>query len=207
MRQRRAVRRDLEAEVGAAAPRPRHPRRPRGGRGCRPAAGGASRMSEFEGVADLKAGAPEWLFVTRSSPSKHLTVTYKNGRVVLLQELTLQGEDMRRRDLIRLVGLSPALPLVARAQQGAPSGRVAKVGVLWHAGSAEEEKVYLDMLTKAFDDLGYVEGKNIVFLHRFPAEQLERFRGFARELVESKPDVIVATNPSGAAVLKQTTNA
>jgi putative ABC transport system substrate-binding protein len=95
---------------------------------------------------------------------------------------------------------------MARAQQGAPSGRVAKIGVLWHAGSAEEEKAYLDMLTKAFDDLGYVEGKNVVFLHRFPAEQLERFRGFARELVESKPDVIVAITPSGAAVLKQTTS-
>lgn len=71
---------------------------------------------------------------------------------------------MRRRDFIRLVGLSPALPLAARAQQGATSGRAAKIGVHWHAGSAEEEKVYLDSLTKAFDDLGYVEGKNVVFL-------------------------------------------
>lgn len=34
---------------------------------------------------------------------------------------------MRRRDFIRLVGMSPALPLVARAQQGATSGRVAKL--------------------------------------------------------------------------------
>lgn len=113
---------------------------------------------------------------------------------------------MRRRDFIRLVGLSPALPLIARAQQGTTSGRVAKIGVLWHAGSAEEEKIYLDILTKAFNDLGYVEGKNVLFLHRFPAEQLERFRSLARELVESKPDVIIAITPPGAAVLKQTTS-
>ena len=110
---------------------------------------------------------------------------------------------MRRREFIRVVGLSAISPLLAQAQEGA---RAARIGVLWHAGSAEEEKVYLDILTKAFSDLGYVEGKNIVFLHRFPAELLERFRGFARELVESKPDVIVAITPSGAAVLKQTTS-
>lgn len=77
-----------------------------------------------------------------------------------------------------------------------------KVGVLWHAGSAEEEQLYLDILTKAFNDLGYVEGKNVVFLHRIPAERLEKFRSFASELVESK----VAITPPGAAVLKQTTS-
>src|SRR3954464_15845260 len=113
---------------------------------------------------------------------------------------------MRRRDFIRLVGMSPALPLMARAQQGATSGRVAKIGVLWHAGSAEEEKVYLDILTKAFINLGYVQGKNVVFLHRFPAEQLERFRSLARELVESNADVIVAITSPGAVALKQTTS-
>ncbi|MGM4877786.1 ABC transporter substrate-binding protein [Bradyrhizobium sp. 956_D2_N1_5] len=113
---------------------------------------------------------------------------------------------MRRRDFIRLVGMSPALPLVARAQQGATRGRVAKIGVLWHAGSAEEEKVYLDILTKAFNDLGYVQGKNVVFLHRFPGEQQERFRSLARELVESNPDVIVAITSQGAVALKQTTS-
>lgn len=113
---------------------------------------------------------------------------------------------MRRRDFIRLVGMLPALPLVARAQQGATSGKVAKIGVLWHAGSAEEEKVYLDILTKAFNNLGYVQGKNVVFLHRFPAEQLERFRSLARELVESNADVIVAITSPGAVALKQTTS-
>ncbi|MCK1545277.1 hypothetical protein IVB12_25885 [Bradyrhizobium sp. 179] len=60
-------------------------------------------------------------------------------------------------------------------------------------------------MTKAFNDLGYLEAKNVVFLHRFPAEQLERFRTLARELVESKSDVIIAITPPRAAVLKETT--
>jgi putative ABC transport system substrate-binding protein len=61
-------------------------------------------------------------------------------------------------------------------------------------------------LTKAFNDLGYVEGKNLELEHRFPAEQPERFRTLARELVESKVDVIVAVTALGAVMLKQATS-
>jgi putative ABC transport system substrate-binding protein len=82
-----------------------------------------------------------------------------------------------------------------------------KIGVLWHAGSADEEKVYLDVLTKAFSDLGYVEAKNIVFLHRFPAEQPDRFRQFAKDLVEQRADVIVAVTQRAAMELRRATSA
>src|SRR6266700_4910764 len=102
---------------------------------------------------------------------------------------------MRRREfIIRLAGLSAAWPLIAHAQQ---STRIAKIGVLWHAGGADEEKVYLDILTKAFNELGYIEGKNVAFLHRFTAEQLERIRSLARELVLSNVDVIIAITVPG----------
>jgi putative tryptophan/tyrosine transport system substrate-binding protein len=55
-------------------------------------------------------------------------------------------------------GAAAASPVAARAQQS--SNKIPVVGVLWHAGSAEEEEVYLSLLVKAFNDLGY-EGKNI----------------------------------------------
>jgi putative tryptophan/tyrosine transport system substrate-binding protein len=108
---------------------------------------------------------------------------------------------MRRRELIRLIGLSPVWPLMARAD-----ARIIKIGVLWHAGSADEEKLYLGILTKASSDLGYVEGKNIALLNRYPAEQPELFRSLAKELVESNVDVIVATTSLGSLALKQITN-
>ncbi len=79
---------------------------------------------------------------------------------------------------------------------------MSKIGVLWHAGSPEEEGVYFDVLMKAFGDLGYVDGRNAVFQHRFPAEQAERFRMFARELVNDKPDVIIAVTAQGALEVK-----
>jgi putative ABC transport system substrate-binding protein len=98
---------------------------------------------------------------------------------------------MKRRQFITLIGgAAVAWPLAARAQQS--SNKIPVVGVLWHAGSAEEEDVYLSVLVKAFNDLGYVEGKNIHLEHRFPAENPERFRTLARELVDEKPDAIIA---------------
>ncbi len=88
---------------------------------------------------------------------------------------------MRRRTFISFLGAAAAtLPLLAHAQQ---SGKIPTVGVLWHAGSAEEEDVYLSILVKAFNDLGYVEGKNIHLDHRFPAENPERFRYWRENLL------------------------
>jgi putative tryptophan/tyrosine transport system substrate-binding protein len=59
---------------------------------------------------------------------------------------------------------------------------------------------------KAFNDLGYVEGKNIHLDHRFPAENPDRFRALAQELVDEKPDVIIAVTNFGALEVKRATS-
>lgn len=113
---------------------------------------------------------------------------------------------MERRTFIGVAAAGAAWPFLARAQQNLTSAKMTRVGVLWHASNADEEKVYLDVLTRAFSDLGYVEGKNIEFLHRFPAEQPERFRALARELAADKIDAIVAVTALGAKEAKQATS-
>ena len=114
---------------------------------------------------------------------------------------------MERRNFIGIAAMGAAWPFfMARAQQNVTSAKIIRVGVLWHASNADEEKIYLDVLTKAFSDLGYVQGKNIEFLHRFPAEQPERFRTLARELVADKVDAIVAVTALGAKEAKQATS-
>jgi putative tryptophan/tyrosine transport system substrate-binding protein len=111
---------------------------------------------------------------------------------------------MRRRQFITLIGgAAAAWPLAARAQQS--PHRIPAVGVLWHAGSAEEEEVYLSVLVKAFNDLGYVEGKNIRLDHRFPNENPDRFRSLAQELVDLRPHAIITTNSLGTAEVKRVT--
>ena len=112
---------------------------------------------------------------------------------------------MQRRNFLWLLGAELFLSsTMVRAEQ---TTTIPTVGVLWHAGRAEEESDYLPVLRKAFHDLGYVEGKNIKLEHRFPAEQPERFRTLAKEFVESKVAVIVAVTAQGAVAAKQFTTA
>jgi putative ABC transport system substrate-binding protein len=110
------------------------------------------------------------------------------------------GADMRRRDFIALFdGAATAWPLAAWAQ----AKKVPRIGVRWHAANAEQEDIYLSVVTKALADLGYVDGKNIQLEHRFPDEQPDRFRAFAGEFVESKVDVILAVTSLGAKEAKR----
>jgi putative tryptophan/tyrosine transport system substrate-binding protein len=108
---------------------------------------------------------------------------------------------MQRREFVTLLGgAAAAWPFAAHAQQ---SKNIPTVGVLWHAGSAEEGEVYLSVLVKAFHDLGYVEGKNIRLEHRFPNEIPDRFRTLAQELVDLKPDAIIAVTNLDAVEVKR----
>src|SRR5215831_20127321 len=111
---------------------------------------------------------------------------------------------MKRREFIAFLATC-TLPWtrLAKAQSGR---KIARVGVLWHAGSAEEEREYLTVLVKAFSDLGYVEGKTIEFFHKFPAEQIDRYPTLGKELVDSNLDVIIAVSPAGAVTMKRLTS-
>ena len=111
---------------------------------------------------------------------------------------------MKRRSFIMLLGGAAGIwPLGVVAQ---PVGKLPRVGVLWHAGSAEEEAIYLGSLLEGLKLLGYVDGKTIVLEHRFPNEIPERFVSLAAELAALKPDVLVAvTRPAAIAAQRATT--
>jgi putative tryptophan/tyrosine transport system substrate-binding protein len=110
---------------------------------------------------------------------------------------------MRRRELIALLGGTlVAAPNFVRAQ----TGPLPKVGVLWHAGSAEEEGRYFTGMVEGFRALGYEHGRNIIIEHRFPNEIPELFRSMADELVRLKVDVLVAVGTQTAPYVKKATS-
>ena len=110
---------------------------------------------------------------------------------------------MRRREFIALFGSTMvSWPLGARAQQRT---RTPGVGVLWHAGSAEEEGSNFTSLVKGFASVGYIEGRDIILEHRFPNERPEHFRSMASELVASGVDVLVAIGANAAPYAKEAT--
>ncbi len=116
----------------------------------------------------------------------------------------MSGGRTNRRAFIAALGGAAAWPMVARAQQ---SGKSPKIGVLWHAGNEQEEAIYLGALRQGLNDLGYIDGKNIVLENRFPAEKAERFPVLARELVALNPDVLVAVTGRAAVAMQEATKA
>jgi putative tryptophan/tyrosine transport system substrate-binding protein len=110
---------------------------------------------------------------------------------------------MRRRDLIKgIAGSAAAWPLAARAQQPI---KIPRIGVLWHAGSEQEEAIYLGAMRQGFRDIGYVEGKTFLLENRFPNEQPDRMLSMAKELVALRVDVLVAVTASSALAAQRAT--
>jgi putative ABC transport system substrate-binding protein len=76
---------------------------------------------------------------------------------------------------------------------------------LWHAGSVEEEAIYLAQIKQGLQVLGYAEGRNITLVNTFADEQYERFNSNAVELVRRRVDVIIAvTLPAALAAQRAT---
>ena len=112
--------------------------------------------------------------------------------------------DMRRRDFITILGGAVvASPIAARAQQ---SERMRRVGVLTTAAENDAtEQRRQAAFRRRFDELGWRAGRNIQIDYRWAANNADRLRIFAKELVELKPDLIFAeTTPATAAVLGET---
>jgi putative ABC transport system substrate-binding protein len=106
----------------------------------------------------------------------------------------------RRTWLMGSLGLLAA-PLVAETQPAAGVWRIGYLG----GGSRDRLAHVVEALESGLRDLGYVEGRNVNFEHRFADGRLERLPDLAAEMVRIKLDVIVASNPQIVAVKQATT--
>ena len=97
----------------------------------------------------------------------------------------------RRKFLATLGGAAAAWPLAARAQQ--PASTVRRIGFLL-PGAARTTAVrgQLEAFREGLKEYGWVEGQNISFEYRFADGKEDTLPGVAAELVQSRPDVIVA---------------
>ena len=104
---------------------------------------------------------------------------------------------MRRREFISLlISMAACWPLLARAQQRF------KIGLLETGG---DNSFFTAPFTRKLDELGYVEGKNLV-IDRRPAEgSAERLKEFAADLVQQRVDVIVTIGTPAGFAAKQAT--
>jgi putative ABC transport system substrate-binding protein len=116
----------------------------------------------------------------------------------------MRYHQLKRREFITLLGgAATAWPLAARAQQVGPMRRIG-----WLSTAAKETGSALsrlDAFKRALADLGWIEGRNVVFEERWASNDTERLRSSAVELATLRPDLIfVANSPSLAAVRRAT---
>jgi putative ABC transport system substrate-binding protein len=108
-----------------------------------------------------------------------------------------------RREFITLLGGAAAWPLAARAQQGEP---VRRVGAL--LDGTKDSPLSQSNIT-AFRErlamLGWVEGGNLRIDYRFADSDPDRRAAYAEELVNLRPDVILAATGSAALAVQQRT--
>jgi putative ABC transport system substrate-binding protein len=90
-----------------------------------------------------------------------------------------------------------ATPLPVEAQQ---AGKVYRVGVL---GSLPGPG--WDVFTERLKELGYVEGRNILFIYRWSEGDVQRFPRLIAELASLKVDVIVTIGPAARAAKEAAT--
>ena len=109
-----------------------------------------------------------------------------------------------RREFITLLGGAAACPLTARAQQSERMRRI----VFLH-GIAEhdpEAKARVEAFRQGLEALGWVENRNIQIAHRYSGGDFLQIQTYTKELVDSSPDLIVASSSPVIAALKQATS-
>ena len=115
-------------------------------------------------------------------------------------------DRMKRREFITLLGAAAAWPLAAGAQQSAKAHRIAVVNPARPVAMLTESgglPIYAAFF-KQLNQLGYVEGQNLL-VERYSGEgRTESYAALARDVVGSKPEVIFVVSARMAQHFKAT---
>ncbi len=110
-----------------------------------------------------------------------------------------EGRVDRRTFIGTLAGGLLAAPLAGEAQQ---AGRVYRIGFL-RAGRPPDS--FVAGFKQGLQELGYVEGRNIIIEYRFTDGNIEQLPGLVEELIRLKVDLILASAaPPALAAQKMT---
>jgi len=109
---------------------------------------------------------------------------------------------MRQREFITLIGgAAAAWPIMALAQQ---SEKLRWIGILHDYSETDPEgRTQIGAFRDELAKLGWIDRRNVVIDFQSGAVEAERLRPIARELIEKKPDVVLAAGASIVAALQR----
>jgi ABC-type uncharacterized transport system substrate-binding protein len=108
---------------------------------------------------------------------------------------------MNRRAFVAGLGAVLAAPLAGEAQRAAKLWRIGWLSNASPVALGTEG----DIFRRAFSDLGYIEGQNVVFEFRWSEGSPDRLSTLATELVSRKADAILAIGPQAIRAAKRAT--
>ena len=115
----------------------------------------------------------------------------------------MQFDQLKRRELITLLGGAAAWPFAASAQS---AEHIRLVGILNILGPDDPEaQARNTAFVRALQQLGWAVGRNLKIEIRQVGGDLDRLRRYAAELIALAPDVIVSVGSVAVAPLQQAT--
>jgi putative ABC transport system substrate-binding protein len=115
---------------------------------------------------------------------------------------------MDRREFIGGVFALGTVPISLLAQQSAKTWRIGVLSfgpTITGTSAVSAIRPPGPVLRQALEELGYVEGKNVVYVAKTAEGKIERLPELARELATSGVDVIVTTGSEATRAAKQAT--
>src|SRR5437762_2195902 len=106
---------------------------------------------------------------------------------------------MKRRTFVTLLGSAATWPLAARAQQ---AGHMRRIAMLVGATENDPEApLSSEAFRESLNQLGWKEGVNVRIDTRWGAGDPDRMHAYAKELIDTAPDVAVADSTPAALAL------
>jgi putative ABC transport system substrate-binding protein len=110
---------------------------------------------------------------------------------------------IQNRKLVGIVALGAAFVICGNVATAQQPPRMPRIGYVSVSGDPQNPGQYVQAFRQGLQDLGYIEGKNILVDYRYAAVEPQRVPEFVEELVRLKVNVLVSSSMGAIRAAKQ----